>query len=526
MIARPGTLRLTRSRPGGRPPPALLLGGAVTAAAAVVPLLYLLVRVSGAGFQRVFDVLVHRRTLETVGTSAALVITVVTACLAVGVPTGWLLARARLPFRGLWVVGAALPLAVPSYVAAYAWLARFPLSGFWAAAFILTLVCFPYVALPVTAALRSIDPALEEVARTLGRGPLRSFTETTLPQAWPAAAGGALLVALYVLSDFGAVALLRVDAFTRVIYSSYRASFDRVGATVLALVLVALAVLLVVAERRIRGRRQRWRVGTGTQRRAAEVDLPGPGRVLALTWLALLTGLALGVPLVSLLLRMLQGSRTPLDVGELVTAAVNSLGVSMAGAGLAVALALPVGVLAARFHTPTVRVIETLSYTGHALPGVVVGLSMVFLTLSVMPVAYQTVGALAFAYAVLFLPKAIGSIRSATASVPPVLESTARTLGRGPLGAWAATTLRYTLPGIATGALLVALTAMKELPVTLMLRPTGMDTLATELWSRTEIAAYGSAAPYAFALVVLAAVPAWLVGRTLANEFDPEGANP
>ena len=104
----------------------------------------------------------------------------------------------------------------------------------------------------------------------------------------------------------------------------------------------------------------------------------------------------------------------------------------MAGAVLAVLLALPVGIMAARYRTRSVRTIETVSYTGHALPGVVVGLSLVFLTLAVLPIAYQTVVILAFAYAVLFLPKAIGATRSATASVSPVLEQTARTLGRGP----------------------------------------------------------------------------------------------
>ncbi|MFM8240524.1 MAG: ABC transporter permease, partial [Actinomycetota bacterium] len=361
------------------------------------------------------------------------------------------------------------------------------------------------------------DPALEEVARSLGRGPVRAFATTTLPQAWPAAAGGALLVALYVLSDFGAVALLRVDAFTRVIYASYRASFDRVSAAVLALVLVVLAALLVMAERRVRGRTRRWRVSTGTQRTPEPVALRGFARVGALAWLTALTALALGVPLVSLILRMLEGSRTPLVPGELLAAALTSAGVALAGAVLAVLLALPVGILAARYRTRSVRTIETASYSGHALPAVVVGLSLVFLTLAVLPGIYQTVFVLAFAYAVLFLPKAIGATRSATAAVPPVLEQTARTLGRGPLRAWSETTLRLTLPGIAAGGLLVLLTAMKELPATLMLRPTGLDTLATELWSRTEVAAYGAGAPYAIALVVIAAIPAWLLSRTMTR---------
>jgi iron(III) transport system permease protein len=313
---------------------------------------------------------------------------------------------------------------------------------------------------------------------------------------------------------------LRVDAFTRVIYASYRASFDRVSAAVLALVLVALAGLLVLAERRIRGRTRRWRVATGTQRSAVPIQLTGVARAGALVWLTALTVLALGVPLVSLVLRMLQGSRLPLDFVELINATFTTFGVALAGAILAVLLALPVGILAARYRTRSVRAIETMSYTGHALPAVVVGLSLVFLTLTVLPVAYQTLWILAFAYAVLFLPKAIGATRSATASVSPVMEQTARTLGRGPLRAWSETTLRLTLPGIAAGGLLVLLTAMKELPATLMLRPTGLDTLATELWSRTEVAAYGAAAPYAIALVVIAAVPAWLLGRTITRAND------
>lgn len=508
------------------PPAALLLAGAVTAAVSLLPLLYLVVRASGAGWDRVAEVLVRPRTLETLATSVALVAVVVTACLLIGIPTAWLLARTVLPMRAMWLSVVALPLAVPSYVAAYGWLAQFPISGFWAAALILTLVCSPYITIPMAAALGSSDPAVEEVARTLGRGPVRAFAQTTLIQSWPAAAGGALLVALYVLSDFGAVALLRVDAFTRVIYSSYRASFDRVGATVLALVLVVLAALLVVAERRVRGRRRSWRVGTGTPRDAPRIALRGAARVAALAWLTTITALAVGVPLTSLVVRMLEGSRVPVAAGELAGATLTSAGVACAGTVVAVALAVPVGILAGRYRTAAVRMVESLSYAGHALPGVVVGLALVFLTLAVIPAAYLSVGVLALAYAILFLPKAIGATRAATAAVPPVLELTARTLGRGPFSAWRSTTLRMSLPGIAAGALIVLLTAMKELPATLMLRPTGLDTLATELWSRTEVAAYGSAAPYAIALVLLAALPAWLLGRAVTGGLDSEPAGP
>lgn len=485
---------------------------AVAALLAVIPLAYLVVRVAEAGWAKVADTLLRTRTLDTVLTSVSLAAVVVIACLAIGLPAAWLLARTRLPGARLWLVVVALPLAIPSYVAAYAWLAQFPaMQGFWAAALILTLVSTPYVVIPVVAALRSADPAMEEVARTLGRGPVRAFVAGTMPQAWPAAAAGSLLVALYVLSDFGAVALLRVDAFTRVIYTTYRASFDRTSAAVLSLVLVALAVLLVLAERRMRGRSSRYRTSTGAARGAPLITLTPITTALALIAMAALAVLALGVPIGSLLARLAEGSRRALDPGELLSATLGSAGVSLLGAVIAVALALPVAALAARYRTRRTALIETVAYTGHALPGVVVGLSLVFLTLAVLPIAYQTIATLAFAYAVLFLPKAIGASRASIAAVPPVLEQTARTLGRSPFGAWRATTLRLAWPGVAAGGLLVLLTAMKELPATLMLRPTGLDTLATELWSRTEIAAYGAAAPYALALIALAAVPAWLL---------------
>ena len=515
-------------RPAGahRPPRALLGAAAVSALLALVPLIYLLVRVVGAGPQKVLDVLLRPRTWETVATSLALMTVVVVACLVIGLPIAWLLARSRVRGRGAWLVLVSLPLAIPSYVAAYAWLAQFPgMSGFWAAALVLTLVSTPYVIIPVVAALRLSDPAMEEVARSLGRSPRRAFVEATLPQVWPAAAAGSLLVALYVLSDFGAVALFRVDAFTRVIYASYRASFDRTSAAVLALVLVALAALLVMIERRVRGRSRRYRTSSGASRHAADVSLAGRWQVLGVALLVGYVGLAIVVPVTSLLIRLTEGSRRPLDIVELLNATLTSAGVSLMGAVLAVLLAFPVAVLAARYRSRRVALVETAAYSGHALPGVVVGLSLVFLTLSILPAAYQTVATLAFAYAVLFLPKSIGATRSAVASVPPVIEQTARTLGRSPFGAWRSTTLAIAWPGVAAGGLLVLLTAMKELPATLMLRPTGLDTLATELWSRTEVAAYGAAAPYALALIALAAVPAWLMSvalnrRTAARPAD------
>lgn len=460
----------------------------------------------------------RQRTLDTALTSVTLVVGVVIGCLILAVPTAWLLARTNIPGRSFFLLTAALPLAVPSYVMAYAWKAEFPgMSGMWAALLVMSLASFPYVAIPLTAALRNIDAGHEEAARSLGLGPIATARRVTIPLAWPAAAAGLLLAALYTLSEFGTVAIFRVDAFTRVIYMAYRASFDRTAAAVLALLLVLLALILVIIEARARGKAQRWRVGSGVTRPAPRTQLGKRGTIGGLTWLGGVAVLSLGVPGWSLTMRLLESQRVGIDFAELGGAIAGSVSASTLGALVALALALPVAALAARYSSRFVRGIEGAAFLGHALPGVVVGLSLVFLTLAVFPAVYQTVFTLAFAYAILFMPKAIGASRSAIASVPPALESTARSLGRGPLRAWFSVTGRLAWPGIAAGTLLVVLTAMKELPATLMLRPTGFDTLATRLWSRIEIEAFGLAAPYALAMILLASVPAWLMARWLAR---------
>ena len=483
-----------------------------------IPLLYLLVRTVDAGGESIIAALWRERTFDTTVTSLVLVLAVIVGCLVLAVPTAWLLARTNLPGRSLFLVTAALPLAVPSYVMAYAWIAEFPgMSGLWAAIWVMSLATFPYVAIPLTAALRSQDAGQEEAARSLGLGPLATARRVTIPMAWPAAAAGLLLAALYTLSEFGTVAIFRVDTFTRVIYTAYRASFDRTSAAVLSLLLVALALLLVIVEARVRGRASRWRLGSGVKRAVPRQELSRRASALGLAWMIALALVSLGVPAWSLTMRLLETRRFGFDFTELLGALVGSVTASAIGAGIAIALALPIAILAARYTSRVVRGIEGAAFLGHALPGVVVGLSLVFLTLALLPVAYQTLITLAFAYAVLFLPKAIGASRSSIEAVPPALESTARSLGRGPVRAWFTVTGRLAWPGIAAGALLVLLTAMKELPATLMLRPTGFNTLATELWSRTDVEAFGDAAPYALAMILLASVPAWLMGRWLAG---------
>lgn len=506
------------TRPRGRrrtgAPRLLVAWGAVGGLVAVVPLGYLLVRALDGGPAGFLDVLLRPRTAELLARSVALAGAVTAACIVIGFLAAWLVVRTDLPWRRGFGVLFALPLAVPSYVAGFTWISEVPGSaGFWGAFVVLVSVSFPYVFLPVVASLRATDGALEEVARSLGHRPARVLAGVTLRRAWPAATAGGLLVALYVLSDFGAVSLMRYDTFTLGIYTSYRGTFNRTPAAVLGCVLVALAALVTWGEKRARGRAAH-RVARGTPRPAAVVAL---GRARPL-WLAAAVGVvavSLGVPAYSLTHWMLVGSSFGIDLADLGAAAAVTLQVAGLGALLTTVLAVPVGVLAARYRGRATATLESATYVAHALPGITVGLALVFLGIRLVPGLYQEVPLLVLAYAVLFLPLAVGGVRTAVAAAPVRLDEVARSLGHGRLSTLARVTLPLAAPGVGAGAALVFLTATKELPATLMLHPTGADTLAVRLWSHTGAGQFAAAAPYAIVLVALAAVPVVLLHRAV-----------
>jgi iron(III) transport system permease protein len=470
-----------------------------------VPLVHLVVRSVETGTAGVRDALGGARVGEYVAHSLLLTLAVTATALVLGTASAVVLTRRAVPGARAWLLVSALPLAVPSFLAAYGWLVIRPsLAGFVPSWLLLTAVTTPYVTLPVAAALRAAAADPERVARTLGRGPAGAFLLATWPQVRPAAVAGALLAALYCLSDFGLVALLRLPTLTWGINSAYAAGFDRAQAATLALLLVVLAMVVVAGERRARGG------GPGPAPRPAAAPplrlREAPAAVLVLG-AAPVVGVL--VPLTGLGMRLVEAETLrAVDPGRLASAAAATLGVAAAAAVAAVLVAVPLAALAARHRGAFVAVVESVGYLGHAVPGIVVGLSLVFFTLSVVPALYQTTIALVFAYVVLFLPKAVGTLRAGLATVPPPLTAVARTLGSSAAGAWLRVTVPLALPSAGIGALLVAIATMKELPATLLLRPTGLETLATELWSRTVVFQFGAAAPYAALLVVLAAVPA------------------
>jgi iron(III) transport system permease protein len=384
--------------------------------------------------------------------------------------------------------------------------------GLPGAALALTLFSYPYVFLTVLGALRGIDPAIEEASRSLGSGALATFFRVTLPQLRPAIVAGALLVALYSLSDFGAVSLLQFDSFSREIYTQYRSAFDRTPAAILALMLVGLTGAILMLEARTRSRARYHRSTAGSSR-------PYTGRVVALgrwRWLALLfcgtvVLLALVVPVGVLVFWLARG----LAAGEPLRLMWGAAFHSVYAAGLAAVVtalaALPVAVLAVRFPGWVGSIVERLSYLGYALPGIVLALALVFFGANLAPGLYGTLVLLVFAYAVHFLPQAVGTTRAALLQVRPSVEEAARGLGRGRTWVVATVTAPLASSGILAGAALVFLTTMKELPATLLLSPLGFDTLATSIWTATSGAFFARAAAPALLLILISALPMYLL---------------
>jgi iron(III) transport system permease protein len=509
----------------------------VAVALVLLPLAYLLLRAATGGADA-WSVLGRRGTADLLADTAVLVVAVVAAAVAIGVPLAWLVVRTDLPLRGFWATAAALPLVIPSYVAALALLGAFgprgmlqrlleqpfgverlpELYGFPGAFLALTLSTYPYVFLLVAAALRALDPALEEAARGLGRTRVATFLSVTVPALRPPIAAGGLLVALYTLADFGAVSLMQYDAITRAIYLQYRALLDRDPAAVLALVLVVLTLAVLVLEGRWRRGARYFRSAPGAARRAPRVALGG-WRWPALAFCAAVVGLFLVVPTAVLVYWAARGTPFALEW----RAAWNSLLVSGLAAAAAMLAVLPVALLPRRRPAGWTRALERLAFAPNALPGIVIALSLVFFGARYGGFLYQTLGLLVFAYVVRFFPQALAGVGFALDSVSPRFEEAARGLGRGPFAAFGSVTLPLVRSGLAAGAALVFLSTMKELPATLLLRPIGFETLATDIWKGTQVAAYSDAAPPALLLIVLSAPLVWALAARGGSDVGAPG---
>lgn len=502
-----------------------------------------------------------------VWTTFALMIGVAAGTVLLGTATAWIATMCRFPGRRVLEVALLLPLAVPAYVIAYVYTDLLEYAGpvqgalrevfgwtgrrdYWfpeirslgGAVAMMTLVLYPYVYLLARAAFLEQSVCVLEVSRTLGRGPWRSFFEVALPLARPAIVVGLILVSMETLNDYGTVDYFAVRTFTLGIFDVWLNQGSVGGAAQLALVMLAVVGALIAFERLAR-RGQKYH-HTTTRYRA----LPG----YALTgWRAAGAFLACALPVVLgfLLPVLVLGRYALLYLDEAMGAgfvrlALNSLGLGILAAVLAVALGLFLA-YGLRLHgTPLVRAASRVASVGYAVPGSVLAVG-VMIPLAAFDNALDgmmrsafgistglllsgTIAAVTYGYMVRFLALSFGSAEAGLGKVTASMDGAARTLGAGPASVLRRVHLPMVRGSLLTAATLVFVDCMKELPLTVILRPFGFETLATYVHRFVSDERLAEGAPAALAIVLVGVLPVILLSLAIrrARPGHPGGELP
>jgi len=503
--------RAVRGSRRPRPPQlALYLASALIAAGLLLPEIFLIVQASDLGWPELHRVLFRPLSAELLRNTVMLGVLVTAATAVIGTAAAWCVERTNLPLRRAWAFLLVLPVAIPDFVVGYAWHSLWPtFIGLRAAWVVMSLDLYPLVFLPVAAALRRTDPALEETSRALGVGAWRTFARVVLPQIRAALLGGCLLVMLALFAEFGVFEILDFRTFTTEIFTELQV--DRSAAAGLSLILVVLGILVLASEAAARGRGRASRAGQQAARPPVRLPL---GRWLTPALLAMtaLVGLALALPVGTIVYWLTASAHTTLPQSTtLLSATFTSLRYSVEAAAVATVAATPVALLASHRKGVLASVLERSTYLIQSVPGVVVALSLVFFSVRYVFSLYQTSTLLVLAYSLLFFPLALICVRSSAMQASPRLTEMGRSLGSGPIGTFLRVTLPLIAPGLMAAFGLVLLSTITELTATLVLIPTGAQTLATQFWAYQTNTAYGAAAPYAAMIVAIAGLPSLLV---------------
>ncbi|WP_447977655.1 ABC transporter permease [Candidatus Nitrospira bockiana] len=510
-------------------PSSLSLLGVSVAVFVFLPLLYITALALSAHAD-VWARLWHTRIPELLSNTGTLAVGVSIGTLLLGVSLAWLVVRFDFWGRGLWQWALVLPLTMPTYVLAYvytyllgvggpveqAWRTLagpdakvFPPQSFAGATLVMTLDTFPFVYLLTRAALLNLNVSFEEVGRACGLTRLAILSRVTLPLVRPAIVAGLSLVLLYVVSDFGAVSLLRYQTFTYAVYQQMTGRYDQAAASVLSVLLVLGALIFLAAERWFR-ERSRFYQTTGRYRVAPRKRLGTPGGVLAAGYCAGVVALSFLIPAFLLVKWTILAAGEGAIDDRFLGFIWNSTLLSSLAATTAVLLGTPLAYLATRRYSTFNILCLQAAYAGYVLPGPVGALAVLMLFSHLAPFWYGTILVLVVAYVVHFLPAGLQTMEPALQQVTPNLEEAARSLGLTPWQSLRRVTVPLVRSGFIVAWVLVFLQCMKELPATLLLRPVGFDTLAVRVWLEASEEYFQLAAPAALLIVVMT-LPALLL---------------
>ncbi len=476
--------------------------------------------------------------------------------LIAGTGAAWLVTMYRFPGRAIVDRLLVLPLAIPTYIVAYAYVELLDYAGpvqsqlrsafgfksptdyyfpdirsAGGTVFIFSSVLYPYVYLAARASFVQQSVCVLEVARTLGRTALGAFWSVALPMARPALAAGVALVAMECLNDLGAVQHLGFETLTPSIYATWLQRSNLPGAAQLSSILLILVICLLFVERLARGGAGTQDT-TGRQRSIPFETLSGwKGKVaLILVFIPFVAGFA--IPFGILLKHALAYFGEALNA-NFFAAARNSLVLASLVSLVSIALALFFGYAARIAKGPLTDASTRFAATGYALPGTVLALGLMIplagfdngvdawarehLGISTGLLMSGSLFAITVALVIRFLAVALGSIEAGLQRISPNLDAAARTLGAGSFSALMRVHMPMLGPALAAAALLVFVDAMKELPATLLMRPFNFETLATYVYGLAAVEQFEQASLGAVMIVTIGLVPVLLLHRTIAD---------
>ena len=492
----------------------------------VLPLIYLIVKISFE-FSLFFDFIFNKTIFKLSLNTVLLIVLVVLFSVLISLPLAFLNVRSNLPFAKQLTSISVLPIALPSYVMATTqieiwskngWVHNFlklffemkdfpSFYGLIGSVFVLSLITYPYVYIGLSAMFRRFDYQMIDASRTLGNGRIKTFRKIIFPLVSPTITAGSLLVALYVLSDFGAVSLLRFNTFTIAIFNRMYNSISNYGVLEISLLAILFCFVILYIESKTKNEARYFSNSNLSDYK--RIDL-GIWRwiLFPITLLPLCFGFIL--PIAVLIYWLIIGMGEDLGFSQVIKPAINTIVISSVSALFITLVSIPILISVKKRIKFFSFFIDKVSYIGLSLPGVIVSMSLVFFCINYFDYIYQTFIVLILGYFILFLPAALGPIRSSMAQIDPKLQDASYTLGAGKISTYYNVIVKLSSPGFIYGAVLVFILCLKELPATLILSPIGFQTLATQIWSFASEAFFIKTALASIVLVIIAGIPSYI----------------
>lgn len=499
-----------------RPPRWLITIIVLISVPLLLPFLYVIERASNVGLSRSISLLWRSRIWELLSNTLLLMVFVTLFSIILGTLCAFLLERYHFFGKRFFQVTMALPLCIPAFVSCFTWISlTFKVEGFWGTIGIMTLSSFPLAYIPVSSTLKRLDHSLEEISLSLAKNQAYTFWHAVFPQLKPAIGSSILLISLHMLVEFGAVSILNYQTFTTAIFQEYEMAFDNNTSALLSGVLMFICIIVVIGEISFRGTQTLYQNRKGIIRPYPLKILSAKKQIIVISFFSIIFAFSIGVPITMLIYWLKVGNSIEgtLDFSEFFTAFINSLTISTIGASLTVICAFPLVWAAVRYRSRLTIWIDRIPYILHAVPGLVIALSLIFYTINYAYAFYQTFVMVIVAYFILYLPMAQTTLRSSLEQISDNIEKIGQSLGRSNFYIFRTLVIPAMLPGIASAFALVFLNLMKELTATLLLTPNDIKTLSTAVWEYTSDAQYAAATPYAIMLVLFSGIPVFLLKK-------------